>query len=238
MKMDLNSVSVNVSNENENEAESSRISDTLLQTNYGNNAPPSYNETNNIFNPTSNTFFKSLSYAQQPINRSYTILSNLAKLICCSVSTITILAVLMALPIIMVILGFYYLNKCTIQKMIPIWLIVFGVLMLVKNISTLVHRINAIKKGDEKSSSTILSVLDSFMSIFVVVWFVCGNIWVYSIKSQVQHTDPSEFSTFCSKTTYLFSFWFITSIYIVAGFACLTFCFTICLTIFIPTKDY
>jgi hypothetical protein len=49
----------------------------------------------------------------------------------------------MALPVIMVTIGAYFLKECPIQRMIPIWLIVFGSLMIVKNISTLVQRINA-----------------------------------------------------------------------------------------------
>lgn len=237
--MDLNSVSVNISNDNEVNLRDAENKNSKSQvTNYDTNAPPSYNGTTDAFLPASSTLFKSISYARQTTSRSYKMLSNLAKCFCCSITIIIIVAVLMALPIIMVTIGSYYLKNCTIQKMIPIWLIVLGVLMMIKNISTLVHRINSIKKREDTSSSTALNVFDSFMSIFIVIWFICGNIWVYSIYDRVQHINPADLNSYCSKNTYLFSFWFITSIYIVMGFACIMFCFTVCLTICITTEDW
>jgi hypothetical protein len=42
-----------------------------------------------------------------------------------------------------------------------------------------------------------------------------GNIWVYSINQTVQFTDPLSSSTYCDKTTYLFTFWTMTVTYIV-----------------------
>jgi len=231
--METNQLNIEILNENEpfNEIQSNDFS------NYGKNAPPSYEETNNVLNPTSNNFYKSIKYARETGNNTYKLLSKVATFFCCSLTITIILAILMALPIIMITIGSLYLKGCTIQKMIPIWLIVFGSLLIVKNISTLVQRINSINKGDEKGSSTAMNVFDSFMSLFIVIWFICGNIWTFSIVDIVQYNDKLDVATYCSKTTYLFSFWLITSIYILIGVSCLAFCVTVCLTIFIPTKN-
>merc|ERR1712127_216720 len=111
--------------------------------------------------------------------------------------------------------------------MIPIWLIVFGALSIIKNLSTLIQRIKALNNG-ESNSSTVLNVFDSFMALFLIVWFLCGNYWVYHDRNLVQYSDPSNEETFCNSTTYLTAFWVITSIYIVIGAGILLFCCTVC----------
>ncbi len=55
--------------------------------------------------------------------------------------------------------------------------------------------------------------------------------------NEVKHNKNTNNEFYCSKTTYLFSFWLVTSIYILVGLGCFVFCFTICLTIFIPAKN-
>ena len=49
----------------------------------------------------------------------------------------------MAIPIVMIIIGALNVKNCTIQTLIPIWLIVAGGLSIIKNSSTLVQRIKA-----------------------------------------------------------------------------------------------
>ena len=138
---------------------------------------------------------------------------------------------------VMIIIGSVYISNCTIQKMIPIWMIVFGSLLIIKNISTLIQRVRALRfRNEEKHSSTFLTVFDSFIALFLIIWFICGNIWVYSNAKSVQYTDSTDSSTYCNQMAFQFAFWLITIIYIVIVFSCLLFCCTICFTIFIPTK--
>ena len=106
-----------------------------------------------------------------------------------------------------------------------------------KKIINIIFKLFRINRADEKSSNTILNVFDSFISLFILVWFICGNIWIYSIMNEVKYNKNTNNEFYCSKTTYLFSFWLVTSIYILVGLGCFVFCFTICLTIFIPAKN-
>jgi hypothetical protein len=135
------------------------------------------------------------------------------------------------------------------QKMIPFWLIMFGALLITKNISTLIQRLMSFKtksvvntsvvvENHQSSMSTILNVFDSFMTLFLIIWFICGNIWVYSNLSRVQFSDHLLETTFCSKLTFMFSFWMITSIYLLVALGCVFFCCTICFTIFLPTNEW
>ena len=149
----------------------------------------------------------------------------------------------------MIAIGIVNFKNCPIQKMIPMWLIVFGGLAIIKNLSTLIQRVISFRtrgglptsvnldQNQQSSSSTILNVLDSFMALFLIIWFICGNIWVYSNSRDVQHLDNTLLSTYCDVLTYKFAFWIITSIYMLLGLACAIFCCTICFTIFLPTDE-
>lgn len=225
--MEHNIVEISVENED----------NIILESSYGKNAPPFYNEAKNVFNPSANMFKTKLNITTQTDNLFRRFFTKCTTYFCFSITIVVILAILMVLPVVMIIIGSYYLKSCPIQNMIPIWLVIFGSLLIIKNISTLVQRINSLKKGEEKSSSTAMNVFDSLMSMFIAGWFVCGNIWTYNIRNQVQFDNKLDLATYCSKTTFLFSFWLITSIYILICVGCLTFCITVCLTIFIPSKE-
>ena len=80
-----------------------------------------------------------------------------------------------------------------------------------------------IRRKNEKTlvifgcTSCFVSFLTSIIGLFQFAWFIAGNVWVYSIYGQVQFTDLTAQSTYCDRTTYLFSFWVITAGYIVMG---------------------
>ncbi len=134
--------------------------------NFGKNAPPGYvmNRTSSNFinftefdkyvfkifsvkkignGPTSSSIFRSIEYAKDASIGSYALLKKMTALFFCSLTITIILLVLMAIPVTMIIIGSLYLKQCTFQIMIPIWLIVFGALSIVKNLSTLIQRIKA-----------------------------------------------------------------------------------------------
>ncbi len=144
----------------------------------------------------------------------------------------------------MIAIGVLNINNCSMQKMIPFWLIMFGALSVIKNLSTLIQRIKSFRTKssvnsdqNQSSSNTILNVFDSFMALFLIIWFICGNIWVYANYNQVQYVDNSLEPTYCDRLTYLFSFWIITSIYLLITLGCIFFCGTICFTIFVSTSE-
>jgi hypothetical protein len=120
----------------------------------------------------------------------------------------------------------------------------FGALSVIKNLSTLIQRIKSFRAKssvntdqNQSSSNTILNVFDSFMALFLIIWFVCGNIWVYANFSKVQYIDNSLEQTYCDRLTYLFAFWIITSMYLLITLGCIFFCCTICFTIFVSTSE-
>lgn len=158
---------------------------------------------------------------------------NLGEICICSSSLLVILVLLIAIPITMIIIGAIHFNDCSLQRLIPIWLIVSGFLTITKNISTFVERIK--NRNENQTGNKILTIFDSFLSIAIIIWFICGNIWTYSNYSKVQTADPLK-DNYCHSVVYYFSFWIITSIYILLILACIIFCCTICITLFLPSK--
>lgn len=110
---------------------------------FGPNAPPGYGKTKDSSAPKTNQLFKSVEYAKDTTKSGYASFRRILALFFCSVTITGILIILMALPITMVTIGGIYIKRCTFQIMIPIWLIVFGSLLIIKNLSTLIQRIRA-----------------------------------------------------------------------------------------------
>ncbi|XP_076867355.1 transmembrane protein 272-like [Brachyhypopomus gauderio] len=131
-----------------------------------------------------------------------------------------------ALPIAEVVIGVQYLEKCPRQPNIPIYLLVSGVFSLVL---ALLSCLPCARK-DEDCSMCSLSCLctawNSLVGFFLFIWFISGNVWVYSIYPPNYNTSVVDY---CAKTVYLFAFWTINVVYILLGIllvggCCLLFC--------------
>ena len=85
--------------------------------------------------------FKSVAYARETTRGTVMLLKRLGAFFFCSITITVILLILMAIPVTMIVVGVINFKKCSMQKMIPIWLIVFGALSIIKNISTLFQRL-------------------------------------------------------------------------------------------------
>lgn len=85
--------------------------------------------------------------------------------------------------------GVKYLKDCPIEPKIPVYLLVGGCVGLLKLLSMLWHQFRS-RHGDEMygvgdgdagesvmpSRSSRFS--DAIVSVFLVIWFVIGNVWV------------------------------------------------------------
>ena len=70
-------------------------------------------------------------------------------------------------------------------------------------------------------------------NLILFTFILKGNVWVYSNYSKVQYTDSTATSTYCDKTTYLFTFWIITVSYIVTGVSLICGLLSICVCVLI-----
>ncbi|MGH0184854.1 UNVERIFIED_CONTAM: hypothetical protein FKN15_016008 [Acipenser sinensis] len=113
------------------------------------------------------------------------------------------------------ITGSLYRNDCPVQPYIPIYLIVSGVFVLVLD---LVCCVPQGQEGEEGATvcRNLINTCNSLASLFLFIWFITGNVWIYSIYEPSY--DPGNLETkYCNKTLYLFAFWSTTVVYIIVG---------------------
>uniref|UniRef100_UPI00398E6CEE transmembrane protein 272-like isoform X1 n=2 Tax=Pristiophorus japonicus TaxID=55135 RepID=UPI00398E6CEE len=120
------------------------------------------------------------------------------------------------LAIASITIGTIYLDSCTKQYLIPIYLIVSGSF-------TLFFVMISVASCAPNDESNILAfhkcgrVWKSLISLFSLIWFITGNVWIYCIyePDYIDTTSPN----YCAKTLYLFAFWTTTVTYILLGIA-------------------
>lgn len=90
----------------------------------------------------------------------------------------------------MIAVGAVYMDQCTIQSFIPLYLLVQGVIFLILGTLLAVFLM--------KPKMLILAAL-MMLNIFWFCWFISGSVWVF----QRYTTYPGQ----CHRTLYLFAFW-------------------------------
>ncbi|XP_078056992.1 transmembrane protein 272-like isoform X2 [Mustelus asterias] len=109
-------------------------------------------------------------------------------------------------------IGTIYLNSCTKQYLIPIYLIVAGSSTIFFLMISLVP-CPPDEESDHFNRRKIGRVCERLESLFSIMWFIAGSIWIYSIyePNYIDKASPD----FCQKTLYLFAFWTTTAIYVI-----------------------
>ncbi|KAF4111388.1 hypothetical protein G5714_008419 [Onychostoma macrolepis] len=116
-------------------------------------------------------------------------------------SLFVILAVVVLGVIIAAIgIGAYFLRDCPVQPYIPVYLIVFGVFVLLVLIVSLGLLYGTLAKDTYELlllSMLIISV-SVILYLFVVCWFITGSVWIYSVHPPSY--DPTNEENYCNKT--------------------------------------
>jgi len=133
-----------------------------------------------------------------------------------------LLVLLLLLPIAIFIVGIINLNDCPVNKWIPIYLVVLGAVGIFQNLTVLTRK--CCSDGVVKC----IAICQLPVNIFLIGWFIAGNIWVYGTFSEVQHKNETMSSTYCDHTTYWFAFWLITLVYILIGLCLILGCCAMC----------
>lgn len=146
------------------------------------------------------------------------------RLTCMCVGTIgftIFLGIMLVIPIAMIVIGAIYKNDCPKEKFIPIYLIVAGSFGLVRNIFSIIRR--CLNRDEEaENNNKNVNPVESIIDCFMFAWFIAGNVWIYRIYGNF--SENSAEPNFCDPTLYWFSFWIITSFYIILGCTCFCCC--------------
>lgn len=184
--------------------------------------PPSYE---------SLTLVNKLRQAKEKSSNPVEYFTSACAIICGSFVFTIFFAISIAMPITMIVIGAIYKDQCTIERYIPIWLIVAGVFGCISSIVRTASNCYTLftKRGDaadaEGANNKIQTkgCLTSLIELFLFAWFIAGNVWVYSVRNSVQYTNPVE-GSYCHQTVYLFSFWLITLSWILSVLFCCCCC--------------
>ncbi|CAJ0599207.1 unnamed protein product [Cylicocyclus nassatus] len=135
-----------------------------------------------------------------------------------------VLAVLNIVPILMIIIGALNRDDCAVNSNIPVWLIVTGIVSLVRSAINFFYRF----KDQQKQRRPILvRLFDGMLSVFFAIWFILGSIWVYWAYNHVSY-DPHDGPYYCDQLTFVFTFVFITVSYVLMFLTCMFFCCCCC----------
>ncbi|KAJ8401729.1 hypothetical protein AAFF_G00377000 [Aldrovandia affinis] len=138
--------------------------------------------------------------------------------------------IMIAIPISQIVLGAIYLDKCPVEPRIPIYLVVSGVFTISLLLMSCLPCARKREDGEKNTLSSICTMWNSLVSLFLFCWFIAGNVWIYSIYApNYDPTDPK----YCDRTVYLFAFWITTLVYVLiavllAGGCCALICMCLC----------
>ncbi|XP_045468285.1 transmembrane protein 272-like [Harmonia axyridis] len=108
----------------------------------------------------------------------------------------------------MIVIGAMTMDKCPVEKNIPVYLLSAGILGIATKILG-IGRDFIIKYC---SFDTIMSIVYTLE----FVYFLLGSYWVY--KEYKPSFDPSAGKAYCDSTAFMFAFIYITLIYVVMAF--------------------
>uniref|UniRef100_A0A0M3IJU3 MARVEL domain-containing protein n=1 Tax=Ascaris lumbricoides TaxID=6252 RepID=A0A0M3IJU3_ASCLU len=191
--------------------------------------PPAYEDSTNpnSMPPT----YESLYGEFQQVDNPKGLAQFIAKVFAILVGTVTaavLLALLNIIPLGMIVLGSVNLHRCHIEPYIPIWLIVTGVFSLLKSATNFFYRVKRQRAGQPPSPADVNpNPFDGLLSTFLLVWFIIGSVWIYSVYDEVQYTSPSDID-FCDQFTFVFSFVFVTLGYVLLALTMCCFCCCCC----------
>ncbi|XP_073331723.1 transmembrane protein 272 [Pagrus major] len=125
--------------------------------------------------------------------------------------------VLCVLPIAEIAIGAIHLNDCPRKPYIPIYLIVLGVFALVLALLSCLPCAQEPEDGTTNPLYRVCATWNSLISSFLFCWFICGNVWIYSIYKPNFDKTTTAMDPYCDRTLYLFAFWITTLVYILFG---------------------
>ena len=96
----------------------------------------------------------------------------------------------------MIVVGSINVHDCTVEKYIPIWLIVCGAFSLIKSLTNFYYRAKRSQDGQEHSPTENVNPnpFDGLLSCFLLAWFIAGMYIIYYYINHSLHISYYYFS--------------------------------------------
>ena len=134
---------------------------------------------------------------------------------------IIIIALFIAIPSAMILIGAVYINDCPARPMVPIFLIVAGVLVILRDLIAIFYRLQKRRQGEHLSTKHV-TWLELSVDGLTAIWFILGCFWIYGLADWDPDDDTSP--RYCASTLHTFASFIVTVACIVFGMACLYMC--------------
>lgn len=118
------------------------------------------------------------------------------------------------------VIGSIYLNECTKQRMIPIYLIVMGCVSIAYIIFKVI--VKSVGCGENNESWLPGDIVTGIVILFQFSWFIAGSVWIFSIF-QPNYTNPKS-GDYCHRVLYVYAFSVTLAAYILVGVLCILVC--------------
>jgi len=149
------------------------------------------------------------------------------------------LSFLLALPIAKLVVGILYVKECPVNKNIPLYLIVSGacglaiaIFLLLSSACTYYRSIAYANKSTHGFIICTIAFsrgIQGALGIFLFIWFLFGNVWVFTVRYRVRTDKSNDLNNYCDPTLYSFAFYVIIFTYVYAIFTC---CIKFCINFF------
>lgn len=183
--------------------------------------PPSYEDAINREEPppSYDSLFGRVREAHKSSTGVMDFLKNVVILLLGTLGCTIILGITIVIPVCMIVFGAIYLYDCPQGEYIPVYLLVgggFGVLKQLLHLSTRVR-----SREEQELERLRQSPTQTLINCFMLGWFIIGSFWIYRIYEP--NYDPA-LGKYCNKSLYLFTFWLITSVYMMLGIVTVVLC--------------
>jgi len=144
---------------------------------------------------------------------------NFCVVACTGIAMTIIMAVTAVFHIYLVSIGSIYLKDCRAERLIPIFLIVAGVSGILRAISNWYYSwLHPKSEEDEEDPNP--SPISSILSLFWLVWLICGAVWVFRTHPDFQDTTDDNY---CKQLTYYTAY-----VYVIASLVLTAIVLAIC----------
>ncbi|XP_062505163.1 transmembrane protein 272-like [Corticium candelabrum] len=197
--------------------------------------PPSYNTLFPSPNLLGRNFRRRFSRTASQDNQPRVVLT-CCRVTCNTTILLVIVSIIFLLPVAMIIVGAQHINDCPIEKYIPIFLVVMGIIQMLECCGRVIYHMSREEEDNDEGTKDICV-------FFLVAWFIAGNVWVfrnYSSYTPIKNCTSSVIKTstscaagtnadYCDDTTMKFAFWVIIALYILLAFVLVALCIYCCL---------
>lgn len=120
-------------------------------------------------------------------------------------------------------IGLKYLDECPKEPKIPIYLLVGGCFGTIKVLMSLCRHVKRLKNdedydfNDDGELMTMTKMASIALTLFLSVWFVFGNYWLFKTWMPKFHAPLHEPRNWCDKAVFVFTFWQLIVCYVLIG---------------------